>query len=54
MYRYAAKASAGSEVEFKVLVVRDAEEPTLVELYAVVGPGDDAEPVITIMVRGES
>jgi len=54
MFRYAAKGSAGSKVEFNVLVVRDAEEPTLVELYAVVGPGDDAEPVITIMVRGES
>jgi hypothetical protein len=54
MYRYAAKGSAGSKVEFNVLVVRDAEEPTLVELCAVVGPGDAAEPVITIMVRGES
>ena len=53
MFRSAAKRSGGREVRFTVAVVQDAEEPTDVDLYAVVGPGDDAEPVITIMVQGE-
>jgi len=35
------------------LVVRDVETPTLTELLAVCGPGDDASPVITIMFPEE-
>ena len=38
---------------FQVLVVRDRVEPELVELRAVCGPGDDAAPVITIMLPDE-
>ncbi len=43
-----------SVLSFEVLVVRDKTEPDLIQLMAVCGPGDDAEPVITIMLPGES
>jgi hypothetical protein len=38
---------------FDVLVVRERLRPTLTRLVAHVGPGDDAEPVITIMFPGQ-
>jgi hypothetical protein len=45
----------GSRVDFAVHVRKDNEEstPPLVPLYAVCGPGDDAEPVITVMLPHE-
>lgn len=39
-------------VEFGVTVQKEKEE-VLYDLYAVVGPGDDMEPVITVMLIGE-
>ncbi len=42
-----------AEVRFKVLVVGNRRTPEEVELRAVVGPGDKAEPVVTIMLPGE-
>ncbi len=38
---------------YRVLVVRNRQEPEEVELRAVCGPGDDAAPVITVMLPGE-
>lgn len=51
MFRYAIrKASKTSSVSFSVLVRSDHRAPKPVDLYAVCGPGDDSEPVITIML----
>jgi hypothetical protein len=44
----------GERVDFSVLVdVHGIGRHTKVDLYAVCGPGDDGEPVITIMLPGE-
>ncbi len=53
--RLAIRGARGKDrVEFAVLVVReDTERTPLVPLYAVCGPGDDAEPVLTVMLPGE-
>jgi hypothetical protein len=40
-------------ITFRLSVVRDRIRPTPTELVAVCGPGDDAEPVITIMFPGQ-
>lgn len=40
-------------IEFVVRIVRDRVRPTSTELVAVCGPGDNAEPVITIMFPGQ-
>ena len=51
--RVAAKAQGGDTVRFKLLrVPRDgkSKRPELVTLKAVIGPGDDPKPVITIML----
>ena len=56
MLRHAiAKSGEGNRVDFAVHVRKDNEEctPPLVPLYAVCGPGDDAEPVITVMLPHE-
>lgn len=56
MARVAVKRAAGDTVELTVLVVplRGASRrPQLMRLKMVVGPGDDLEPVITIMLPGE-
>jgi Family of unknown function (DUF6573) len=52
MFRLAARRQSGSEVHFSVLYAteRGAEE---VKLWALCGPGDYGEPVITIMLEGE-
>jgi hypothetical protein len=42
-----AKGSA-SRVRFGVSCVTDSRQPELVQLVAEVGPGDEAEPVITV------
>jgi hypothetical protein len=49
------RGSVGVEVRFAVRVRNDNREgtPPLVQLKAVCGPGDCAEPVITIMLPGE-
>jgi hypothetical protein len=40
-------------VFFRLSVVRDSRRPTVTILKAVIGPGDEAEPVITIMMPEE-
>ena len=53
MLRFAIKKGGhGSEVVFTVLVNNDGE-PRPVELKSLCGPGDNAEPVITIMLPRE-
>jgi hypothetical protein len=56
MLRHAiAKNSDGDRVDFELHVRNDNEErtPPLVSLYALCGPGDDAEPVVTVMLPTE-
>ena len=45
----------GERVDFAVHVRNDNRDgdPPLVHLYALCGPGDDAEPVITVMLPSE-
>ena len=46
--------TAGARVFFSVLVDAQGDgHPTRVELWSLCGPGDTAEPCITIMLRGE-
>lgn len=42
-----------SRVRYRMDVVRERVFPLIVELVAVCAPGDDADPVITIMLPGE-
>ena len=54
--RVAAKAQGGDTVRFKLLrVPRDgkSKRPELAALKAVIGPGDDPKPVITVMLPGQ-
>jgi hypothetical protein len=61
MLRFAIRRSAGGErIDYGVLVraitkqLRDDQRaPRLHKLKALCGPGDDAEPVITVMLPGE-
>ncbi|WP_437723608.1 DUF6573 family protein [Sorangium sp. So ce861] len=54
MFRAAAqRAPEANEITFSLYVVTDSTKPSLVELKAVCGPGDNAEPVITIMLPEE-
>lgn len=55
MLRFRIRASSGKEGElfFEVLVRNDNQRPRKVKLKAVCGPGDDAEPVITVMLPEE-
>ncbi|WP_437935272.1 DUF6573 family protein [Sorangium sp. So ce341] len=54
MFRWAAlRAKDQSEVHFQLHVVTESISPSLVELKAICGPGDDCEPVITIMLPNE-
>ena len=50
-----ARGGAGPEVRFGVHVRNDNREgtPPLVPLKALCGPGDDGEPVVTVMVPDE-
>jgi hypothetical protein len=49
------RARPGADtLTFQVLVVRDREEPELIELRAMCGPGDSAAPVLTLMLPDES
>jgi hypothetical protein len=51
----AARRCDGAEVRFAVHVRNDNRErtPPLVRLKAVCGPGDDGEPVLTVMMPDE-
>ena len=54
MLKVAIKTARNTDrINFKVLVVRDRVRPTMTDLVAVCGPGDDMEPVITIMFPGQ-
>ena len=54
MFRAAAqRAPEANEIIFSLYVVTDSTKPSLVELKAVCGSGDNAEPVITIMLPEE-
>jgi len=55
MFRCAAAKFSGDTLQFKLHVRNDNQDrtPPLVTLKAVCGPGDDAEPVITIMLPEE-
>lgn len=54
MLRYAIVHSrATQEVAFSVAVQNDARQPRRVQLKALCGPGDQSEPVITIMLPEE-
>jgi hypothetical protein len=53
MLRHAIRrAPDGDRVDFQVLVYDGARHRT-VDLYALIGPGDDGEPIITMMLPGE-
>lgn len=47
------KVATGNESRFKLYVRNDNRKARLVELKAIVGPGDEGEPVITIMFPNE-
>lgn len=47
------RGARGQVITFQVYVVRKRVRPTLTTLKAVCGPGDNAEPVITIMFPEE-
>ena len=54
MLRMAIKAGkGGEEIRYSVLVRNDNRRPRMVELKAICGPGDEGEPVITIMLSDE-
>ena len=47
-------ASATDEIRFAPLFMRaPGEKASPVEMWGKCGPGDDAEPVITVMLKGE-
>jgi hypothetical protein len=48
------RGSGGSEIRFELLCVTDSVRPSLVILRSIVGPGDDGQPVVTVMLPGES
>ncbi|EYF06044.1 Hypothetical protein CAP_2234 [Chondromyces apiculatus DSM 436] len=49
----AAQKPDAREVDVRLHVVTDSPKAALVELTMQCGPGDDGEPVITIMLPGE-
>jgi len=54
MLRTAIKAgNGGEEIRYSVLVRNDNRRPRMVDLKAICGPGDEGEPVITIMKPDE-
>jgi hypothetical protein len=54
MLRFAARGQDGREVRFGVHVrIDNQERPPLVRLKALCGPGDNGEPVITVMLPEE-
>ncbi len=47
------KGRAGPELLYKLSVLNEPQKPKTVRLKALCGPGDDADPVITIMLPHE-
>lgn len=47
------RSDGGDTINFKVYVRNSAGRPRLETLKSICGPGDDAEPVITIMLLNE-
>ncbi len=54
-WRYAISLSGGEtdRVDFKVSVLKDEGKREVVNLWSLIGPSDEGEPVITIMLQGE-
>lgn len=53
MFRTAARKCAGDRLLYRLYVRNDNVRPRPVTLKAICGPGDDAEPVITILLPNE-
>lgn len=54
IFRMACRATKGDEIHFVTLFAKaDSREPVPVSMWAKCGPGDDMEPVVTIMLEGE-
>ena len=53
MLRCNIRGTPGCEIRYTVLVRNDNRRPRPVSLKAIMGPGDNAEPVITIMLPDE-
>lgn len=51
--KFSIKNSTGSRCDFKVLITNKHDENELISMYSLCGPGDTAEPVITIMLPNE-
>jgi hypothetical protein len=51
--RVSSRNKSSSGIEFSLLVQNDDTGPKLVTLQALCGPGDDLEPVITVMLPDE-
>ena len=49
----AAPQNRRSVIQFQLYVRNDNQQPKLVTLKSVCGPGDDGEPVLTIMLQSE-
>jgi hypothetical protein len=55
MMRWAVGRSRGaSQIDFELLCVTTSVRPSRVALRSVVGPGDDGQPVVTVMLPEES
>jgi hypothetical protein len=55
MMRWAVgRSRRGPQVTFEVLCVTTSARPSRAALRSVVGPGDDAKPVVTVMLPEES
>jgi hypothetical protein len=54
-WRYAVslRGADSDRVDFKVSVLKDDGKREIVNLWSLIGPGDEGEPVITIMLQGE-
>ena len=52
-YAIAVKGETSDRVHFKVGVQQELGKRELVSLWSLIGPGDEGEPVITIMLEGE-
>ena len=54
IFRMHARSCNGSEIHFAPLfMTADKKKPGPVPMWSKCGPGDDGEPVITIMLEGE-
>jgi hypothetical protein len=55
MMRWAVgRSRGGPEIAFELFCVTTSVRPSRVALRSVVGPGDDGEPVVTVMLTEES